>query len=179
MCVANAVRAGAPRPENSRGAHDSTRGCIDSRRVERFIPGMIGHGKLLLEGNARFLGDVAQFFNDRQNQGDAIFAAPFFCFAFRVAGQEGPVGAGSGFGGAKGADVIVNLALEGIPVDETVDLHGPKEMPDTVADAALRNFLAKSERRRERSPIRPAENTAENVHHNGEAVAFMSAAVAI
>src|SRR5712664_873512 len=167
MRVANAVRAGAPRPENSRGAHDSTRGCVHSLRVDRIAAELIHSRKPLLEGDAGFLGDVTQLVDDRQNQRDAIFAAPFFCFAFRVAGQEGPVGARSGFGGAKGADVIVNLALAGIPVNETVDVHGPKEMPDAVADAALRNFLAKSERRSERSPIRPTENTAENVHHNG------------
>src|SRR6266481_3043595 len=86
---------------------------------------------------------------------------------------------GSRFGSAKDADVIVNLTLEGIPVDETVDLQGPKEMSDSMADAALRNFLAESERRRERSPIRTAENTAKDVHHNAQAVAFMSAPVAI
>src|SRR5229473_2004400 len=135
--------------------------------------------KPLLEGDAGFLGDVTQLLNDRQNQRDAIFAAPFFCFAFRVARQEGPFGAGSRFGSAKDADVIVNLTLEGIPVDETVDLQGPKEMSDSMADAALWNFLAESERRRERSPIRPAEHTAKDVHHNGQTVAFVSAAVAI
>src|ERR1700682_367631 len=135
--------------------------------------------KPLLERDAGSLGDVAQLLNDRQNQRDAIFAAPFFRFAFRVAGQEGSMGAGSGFGSAKDADVIVNLTLEGIPVDETVDLQRPKEMSDSVADAALWNFLAKSERRRERSPIRAAENTAEDVHHDGQAVTFMSAAVAV
>jgi len=54
-------------------------------------------------------------------------------------------------------------------------LQGPKEMSDSMADAALWNFLAESERRRERPPIRAAENTAKDVHHNGQAVAFMSA----
>src|SRR5258708_40288033 len=116
MSVANAVRAGAPRPEDSGGAHDSTRGCLDSRRVERFIPAIIRHGELLLEGNARFLGDVAQSFSDRQNQSDAIFAAPSFCVAFKVAGQERPGGAGTGVGSAQAAGVIAKLALEGATI---------------------------------------------------------------
>src|SRR2546422_4472569 len=135
--------------------------------------------QFLLEGDAGFLGDIAQLLDDRQNQRDAICAALVFCFAFRVAGQEGPVGAGSGFGGAKDADVVVNLALERIAVDEAVDLHSTKEMADAIADAALGNFLTKSKGRSERPPIRAAENAAEDVHHNGETVALVPAAVAI
>jgi len=107
-----------------------------------------------------------------------------FCgaiFLLRVQGRRarGPFGAGSGFGGAKDADVIVNLTLEGIPVDETVDLQGPKRNVRFMADAALWNFLAESERRRERPPIRAAENTAKDVHHNGQAVALCPPRVAI
>jgi len=52
-------------------------------------------------------------------------------------------------------------------------------MADALADAALRNFLAKGERWRKRPPIRAAENSAQDVHHNGETVAFVSAPVAI
>src|ERR1700731_633590 len=52
-------------------------------------------------------------------------------------------------------------------------------MADALADAALRNFLAKSERRRKRPPIRAAENSAQDVHHNGETVTFVSAPVPI
>src|SRR5258706_16061708 len=52
-------------------------------------------------------------------------------------------------------------------------------MADAVADAALRDFLAKREGRRERSPIRAAESAAQNVHHNRESVAFVSAAFAV
>src|SRR5713226_1963398 len=179
MSVANAIRTGTPWPEDSRRAHDSTLGCIDSRQVERILPKLIQHSELLLEGNASFPGDVAQLFNDRQDQRDAIFAAAFLCFALRVAGQEGPGGAGGGLGGAKDANVVVNLALEGIAVDEAVNLHGAKEMADAVADAALRNFLAKSKGRCERPPIRTAENAAKDIHHDGETVAFVSTAVAI
>src|SRR5260370_18049515 len=133
----------------------------------------------LLEGDASFLGDVAQLFDDGQNQRHAILAAQYFCFAFRIAGQERPVGTGCRFGGAKSADVIVNLALERIAVNETVDLHSAKEMSDAVADTALGNFLAKRKRRSERSPIRAAENAAQNVHHDGEAIALVPAALAV
>src|SRR5229473_2291187 len=101
----------------------------------------------LLEGDASFLGDVAQLFDDGQNQRNAILAAQIFCFAFRIAGQQRPVGAGSRLGSAKSADVIVDLALEGIAVDEAVDLHRAKEMSDTIADAACWYFLAKREGR--------------------------------
>src|SRR6202165_6361721 len=52
-------------------------------------------------------------------------------------------------------------------------------MADALADAAFRNFLPKGEGRRKRPPIRAAESTAEDVHHNGETVAFVSAPVAI
>src|SRR6266480_2343348 len=52
-------------------------------------------------------------------------------------------------------------------------------MADALADAAFRNFLAKGERWRKRPPIRAAENSAQDVHHNGETVAFVSAPVAI
>src|SRR5258708_10063763 len=135
--------------------------------------------QFLLEGDAGFLGDVAQLFDDGQNQRHAIFAAQYFCFAFRVAGQEGPAGARSRFGGAKSADVVVNLALERIAVNEAVDLHSAKEMSDAVADTTLGNFLAKRKGRRKRPPIRAAENTAQDVHHNREAVTFVPAALAI
>src|SRR5258707_410812 len=179
MYFANAIRIGAPRPEDSRRAHDSTRGCIDSWPVDRISRTLDHSRQLLFEGDARFLGDVAQLVDDGQNQGHAIFAAPFFRFAFRVAGQKRPVGTGGRLGGAEDADVVVNLALERIAVDEAVDLHGAEEMADPVADAALWNFLAKSKWRRERPPIRAAKNAAPDIHHNGEAVAFMSAAFAI
>src|SRR5258708_12803187 len=142
MSVANAIRTGTPWPEDSRRAHDSTLGCIDSRRVERILPKLIQHSELLLEGNASFPGDVAQLFNDRQDQRDAIFAAPFLCFALRVAGQEGPGGAGGGLGGAKDANVVVNLALEGIALNEALNFHAPQDMPDALPHPPLPNFLA-------------------------------------
>ncbi len=52
-------------------------------------------------------------------------------------------------------------------------------MADSLAHAAFRNFLAKSEGRRERSPIRAAENAAKNVDHHCEPVTFVSAVIAI
>src|SRR5713226_10628256 len=52
-------------------------------------------------------------------------------------------------------------------------------MTDALADAAFRNFLTKSKRRREWPPIRAAENAAKNVDHDRETVAFVSAAVAV
>src|SRR5207245_11096714 len=106
-------------------------------------------------------------------------AAQCFCFAFRIAGQERPVGARCRFGGAKNADGVVNLALERIAVNEAVDLHSAEEMSDAAADTTLGNFLAERKGRRERPPIRTAENSAEDVHHNRKAVSFMSAALAI
>src|ERR1700719_1655639 len=52
-------------------------------------------------------------------------------------------------------------------------------MADALADAALRNFLPKGERRRKRPPTRAAENSAQDVHHNGKTVTFVSAPVPI
>jgi len=38
--------------------------------------------------------------------------------------------------------LIVNLTLEGIPVDETGRFAGPQRNADSMDDAALWNFLA-------------------------------------
>src|SRR5437870_688650 len=132
-----------------------------------------------VEGDTGLLGNIAQIFDNRQDQWHTIFAAALFGFAFRIAGNERPLRARSRLGRAKDADVIVNPALEGIAVDEAVDLHGAKEMTDAIADATAGNFLAKGKGRREWSPIRAAKNAAQDVHHNGEAVAFVSAAFAV
>src|SRR5260370_16371061 len=96
-----------------------------------------------------------------------------------MAGKEGAVGAGSGFGGAKDADVVIKVAVERMGVDEVIELDGTKEIADAVADTGLRNFLAKRKGRSEGSPIRAAENSTQNVHHNREAVALVPTAVAV
>src|SRR6266403_2806938 len=130
MCVANAICTGAPWPEDSRGAHDSTRGCVHSWRVNRIAAELIHSWKMLLEGNAGFPGDVAQLLEDRQNQGHTFLAPHLFHLAFGIAGDQRAVGARRWFGGAKDADVVVDLALECITIHKAVDAHGAEEMAD-------------------------------------------------
>src|SRR5713226_7028768 len=128
--------ASTSRPEDSRGAHDSTRRCIHSWRVDRIAPTLTDSCQLLLERNARFLGDVPQFLDDRQNQRHTIHAPHLFHLPFGIARNQRPVGARRWFGGAKDADVVVYLMLERITIHKTVDAHGAKEMADTLANAA-------------------------------------------
>src|SRR6266850_81524 len=144
MHSANAECTGAKRPQDSRGAHDSNPGCVHSRRAGRIVAAIVLPFGVSLKRNARFLRDVAQVFYHGQDQRDAIFAAYYFCFAFGIAGDQRPAAAGSRFGGAKDADVVVNLAFERIAINEAVNLHGAKKMAYAVANAALRSFLAKS-----------------------------------
>src|SRR6266446_3718916 len=135
--------------------------------------------KQSVEWNPGFAGDVAQVFDDGHDEWDPFFAAQFFRFTFGVAGNQRTVGAGGWFGGAEDADIVVDLALEGIGVDEAVDAHGAEEMADTLADAAFRNFQTEGERRSEWAPIRAAEHGTENVNHYSQGVTFVASAFAI
>src|SRR5713226_3861945 len=112
MCAANAIRTGTTRPEDSRGAHHSTSGCVHSWRIDR-IAGTLTHScQLLFEGNARFLGDISQLVDDWQNQRHTFLAPHFFHLAFGIAGNQRPVRARRWFSVAKDADVVVDLALK-------------------------------------------------------------------
>src|SRR6266852_2243440 len=88
--------------------------------------------KQSVERNACLAGDVAEVFDDGHDEWDPFFAAQSFGLAFGIAGNQRPVGARGWFGGAEDADVFVDLALEGIGVDEAIDAHGPKEMTDAL-----------------------------------------------
>src|SRR6266852_3077029 len=118
--------------------------------------------KQSVERNACFAGDVAQVFEDGLDEWDPFFAAQFFGFAFRVAGNQRALGTGRWFGGAEDADVFVDLALERIGLHEAVDAHGAKEMADALADAAFRDSQTEGERRSEGAPICAAEDSTEN-----------------
>src|SRR5882672_3916979 len=88
--------------------------------------------KASFERNPGFAGNVAQVFDDGHDEWDPFFAAQFFGFAFGIAGNQRAGGAGGWFGGAEDADVVIDLALEGIRVNETVDAHGAEEMADAL-----------------------------------------------
>src|ERR1700730_14423901 len=102
-------------------------------------------------------GDGAQVFDDRHDERHTVFAAFAFCFAFRIAGNERAIGAGSGLCGAEDADIIVDLALEDVGFNEAVDAHSAEEMANAFAYAAQRNFLAQGEGWSKRAPVRSAE----------------------
>lgn len=75
-------------------------------------------------------GNSTKIFDNRYDERNAFLAADFFGFAFWIAGDEWAVGAGRGLRGPKNADVVVDLALERICIDETIDAHGSEEMAD-------------------------------------------------
>jgi hypothetical protein len=50
-----------------------------------------------------------------------------FRLSLGVAGDERAVGAGGGFGVAKGSNPVVDLFFEFILIDESVDLDGAEE----------------------------------------------------
>src|SRR6267142_2573367 len=135
--------------------------------------------KQSVERNAGFAGDVAQVFEDGLDEWDPFFAAQFFRFAFGIAGNQRAVGARGWFGVAEDANVVIDLALEGIEVHEAVDAHGAKEMADALADAAFRDSQTEGERRSEGAPIGAAEHGTENVHHHSQGIAFVASAFTI
>src|SRR5437870_68848 len=179
MFVAGAIRTDAPGPEDSRGTHNSTRGCVHSWRVDRIAPELIHSKQPLVERYGGFPRDVTQLLDDRQNQRHTFLAPQLFHLAFGIAGNQGAVGARRRPCGAKDADVVVDLMPKRISVDKAVDAHSAEEMADSLPDAAFRNFLAKSKGRRKRPPICPTEHAAQDVHHDGQRIALMSSALAI
>src|SRR6267378_496779 len=68
--------------------------------------------QLLLEVYAGFLGDVPQLLDDRQNQRHTLLMPQLFHLEFGIAGNQRAVGARRRLGGAKNADVIVDLTLK-------------------------------------------------------------------
>src|ERR1700682_410432 len=131
------------------------------------------------ERDADFLGNDAEFFDHRHNQRHALLAAQLFRVAFGIAWDERTVGAGRGFRGAKDADEVINLALELIGFDEAVNAKRAEEVANSLPHAARRNFLAQSEGRRKGTPVRSAQDGTQDVDHDGEAVAFVTAALAV
>lgn len=124
-------------------------------------------------------GNSTKIFDNRYDERNAFLAADFFGFAFWIAGDEWAVGAGRGLRGPKNADVVVDLALERICIDETIDAHGSEEMADAFSHAALGNFLAQREWRSERSPVCAAKHATKYVDHDGKRVTLVPAAFAI
>src|ERR1700687_1260983 len=118
------------------------------------------------ERDADFLGNDAEFFDHRHNQRHALLAAQLFRVAFGIAWDERTVGAGRGFRGAKDADEVINAKRA-------------EEVANSLPHAARRNFLAQSEGRRKGTPVRSAQHGTQDVDHDGEAVAFVTAALAV
>ena len=67
-------------------------------------------------------------------------------------GMRGPLVPGAGLVFLKDVNPVVDLFLEFVFVDETVDLHGAEKVADTFADAALGNFLSAARRVARRGP---------------------------
>ena len=68
----------------------------------------------------------------------------------------------------------------GIPAAaEAVDSHRAEEVSQTGSDVASCVIVARPERRHKRAPVCAAQNTTKYVHHGGEAVAFVAAALAV
>src|SRR6266849_2196592 len=135
--------------------------------------------KQSVERNAGFAGDVAEVFDDGRDEWDPFFAAQFIGFAFGIARNQWASGAGGWLGGAEDADVVVDLALEGIGVHEAIDAHGAEEMADALADAAFRDFQTEGKGRSERAPIGAAEDGTQNVHHHSQGVPVVAPAFAM
>src|SRR6266478_4881675 len=93
-------------------------------------------------------------------------------------GIRGPFVPGAGLV-AECSNVVVDLTLESITFNESIDFDRAKEMADSFADAALGSFLPESKGRCKRAPIRPTEHAAQHVNHDGQGVALMSSAFTI
>ena len=55
--------------------------------------------------------------------------------------MRGPLVPGAGLVFLKDVNPVIDLFLEFVFVNETVDLHGTEEVADTFADAPVGNFL--------------------------------------
>src|SRR5215472_2857025 len=96
---------------------------------------------LSLERNPRLPRNVAQVLDHRKNQRHSILSPHLFRFALRIAWNQRTFHARRRLRRAKRANVVVDLALEFVRVNKSVNAHRSKEMPDALAHAALRNLL--------------------------------------
>src|SRR5258706_2561999 len=137
------------------------------------------HSRISGEWDASFPGNGAKLFDDRHDQRHALLAAQFLCIALGIARNERAVGARRGLGGAEDADEVVHLPLKLVRFDEAINAKRAEKVANSLPNAARRNFLAQSKRRRERSPVCSAQHSAENVNHDSESIACVAAALAI
>jgi hypothetical protein len=139
-------------------------------RTRNRVPGFCS-----IKGNTCLFGNITQFFNDGQNQRHTTFLTDLFSFPFGIAGDERAFRPRGGFGSPEDLNVVVDLSFEFIGIDETVNPHGPKEVPDSLADAPFGNLLAQCERRCKGAPIGPTQDTREHIDHDSETVPFVAA----
>ena len=65
----------------------------------------------------------AKLFNDRHDQGHAVLVTHSFRFTLGITGNKRTISARRGLGSSKCADEIVDLPLELVSFDETIDAH--------------------------------------------------------
>jgi len=129
---------------------------------------------MLLEGNAGFPGDVAHSLRTAKPGAHLSCAA---LVPSRVRDRRGSAGrwcqALVWWRERRGCSRPIWRLNESPSIKPSMRM-APKKWPMPLPTLRL-EFLAKGERRCKRPPIRAAERTAEDVHHNGETVAFVSA----
>src|SRR6267378_8358554 len=131
------------------------------------------------ERDANFLRNSAKLFNNRHNQGHAALTAHFFRLALGITGNKRTISARRGLRSTKCANEIIDLPLELVSLDETIDAHRAEKVSDSLPHTTCRNFLAQRKRRRKRTPISATQRTTKNVDHDGQAVAFVPATLTI
>src|SRR5215470_2247984 len=128
-----------------------------------------------------FPGNVAQIFNHGWDQRHSFFPPFAFGFSLGIAGNQRTSCARRWLRGTKHANILIHLYFERVRLNESIDPHRAKEMPDALTDAARGrfDFRAESKRRGERPPIRATQNATQHIDHDSQAVALMSSALAI
>src|SRR4029077_17100528 len=124
-------------------------------------------------------GDIQEVFDDGKDQRHTRLTAHLFCFPFGVARNQGTLGAGGWLGGAKYADVVVDLTLELVSVNEAIDPHRTEKMAYPFAHTAGRSFLPESEGRGKRSPVRATEHAAQHIDHDRQGVTLVASTLAV
>src|SRR6267154_2459483 len=131
------------------------------------------------ERDANFLRNSAKLFNDRHDQGHAVFTAHSLRFALGITGNKRTISARRGLRSTKCADEIVDLPLELIGLDETIDAHRTEKVSDSLPDTTRRNFLAQRKGWRKGTPISATQRTTKNIDHDGQAIAFVPSTLTI
>ena len=84
---------------------------------------------------------IQQVIHHRLDQRNTFFGPNRLGFSFWIAGYEWAIRARGRFGVSEDMNPLVDLFLELVLVDKTIDLHGAEEVADTFAHAAVRNLL--------------------------------------